>query len=623
MSQHISPAKDGINEGPASVPHVISLRHFLQPDSPAWQRGLARVLDSLTGIRQLNRLYKQHQFAGLAVAEFLTKLREVAHWDIGIAASDLARIPKSGPLILVANHPYGGLEGVLLASILTALRSDVKILANQALQIFPELAPCFIFTNPLKPNARGNLTSLRQCQQHVADGGLLVIFPSGRVSYPRSLNDLLQGQIYDHPWDRFAVHLSQRYQCPIQPLFVAGHNRRRFYALGLLYYRFRLLMLVRELLASQGKTTQFHLQVQPFIANPSKDATMQIDSYRLLTYLQDPGYRQGWPDVETQIFAEIAQPQPAALLMREIDALPAAQRLVRYKHFEVCVATQKQCPAVVEEIRRLREVCFREFDEGSGQPQDGDDFDAYYLQLFIFDRTSQQIIGAYRMGPTDQILPQHGVDGLYLSRMFAFSEQFINRRQPCLEMGRSFVIRAKQKSFHALLLLFRGIAAFVTRNPQYQILYGTVSLSKQYNPLSVWLMSRVLATPSEQVKARCAFVHPEHPELSRFLSEHTLDIEELDQLIRQIEPDGKGLPVLVRQYHQLGARFYTVGIDPNFASTPGFLLSVDLKAAPYRQLKLFFGDALSEYLGMVTSTVADGESGSSVLAVEKHGAPAR
>lgn len=600
MSPDVSSRKNQLSVGSTSPHHTISLQHFLQPESPRWQRGLARALDALTGIRRLNRLYQQHQFAGLAVSEFLTKLREVMRWDIKIADEDLARVPRTGPVILVANHPYGGLEGVLLASLLTSIRIDVKILVNQALQIFPELAPCFIFTNPLKPNARGNLTSLRQCQQHIADGGLLVIFPAGRVSYPRSLNDLIHGNIHDHPWDRFAIHLSQRYQCPIQPLFVAGQNRRRFYALGLIYYRFRLLMLVRELLASQGKTTQFHLQIQPSIAHPSQDSTMQIDSLRLLTYLQDPRYRQEWPDADLQTFAEIAQPQTAAVLMKEIDALPAEQHLVHYKHFDVYVATQSQCPTVIDEIRRLREVCFREFDEGSGQPQDGDDFDAYYLQLFIFDRTNQLIIGAYRMGPTDQILPQHGVDGLYLSRMFAFSEQFINRRQPCLEMGRSFVIRAQQKSFHALLLLFRGIAAFVSRNPQYSVLYGTVSLSKQYSPLSVWLMARALAVPSDDVKARCAFSHPEHPELSRFLTQHPLDIDSLDQLVRQIEPDGKGVPVLVRQYYQLGARFYTVGIDLNFASTPGFLLSVDLKAAPYKQLKLFFGDTLANYLGTVT-----------------------
>lgn len=616
MTPHFSSRKNRMNEVALPPTHSISLQHFLSAESPRWQRGLAYVLDVLTGIHQLDKLYQQHQFAGLPITEFLSKLCEVMKWDIKISDEDRAKIPSTGPFILVANHPYGGLEGVLLASLLTALRSDVKILANQALQIFPELEPCFIFTNPLKPSAKGNLTSLRQCHKHVAAGGLLVIFPAGRVSYPRTAHDLIANNIYDHPWDRFAVHLSQQYQCAIQPMFVEGQNRHRFYGMGLLYYRFRLFMLVRELLASQGKTTQFHLNVNSSIAESSKDASMQIDTTRLLTYLQDPRYRQEWPKENQQEFTDIAPQQPADSLLKEIDELPAEQRLAKYKHFDVCVATQTQCPAVIEEIRRLREICFREFDEGSGQAQDGDDFDAYYLQLFIWDRANQQIIGAYRMGQSDQIVPRLGVDGLYLSRMFDFSEQFVNQQKPCLEMGRSFVIRSQQKSFHALLLLFRGIAAFVSRNPHYSVLYGTVSLSKQYNPLSVWLMSRVLATPSEQVKARCAFTHPEHPELSRFMSEHPLDIENLDQLIRQIEPDGKGIPVLVRQYHQLGARFYAVGIDPNFASTPGFLLSVDLKSSPYKQLKLFFGDTLTKYLGTVTQTVDDGGSDNDVRSVD-------
>lgn len=115
-------------------------------------------------------------------------------------------------------------------------------------------------------------------------------------------------------------------------------------------------------------------------------------------------------------------------------------------------------------------------------------------------------------------------------------------------------------------------------------------------------MSRVLAHPSEHVKARQPFDHLENPELLTFLEQNPLNIDDLDMLIRQIEPDGKGLPVLVRQYHQLGARFYAVGIDPNFASTPGFLLSVDLKTAPYKQLKLFFANSLNDFLANVTTT---------------------
>lgn len=587
---------------------IISLRQFLPPESTAGLQWLAGVMDRLTGISHLNRYYRQHQFHQLSAPEFLHKTLQVMDWQVQVNDPDLAMIPRSGGFIIVANHPFGGSEGVLIAWLLSQIRPDIKILANQALRIFPELAPYFIFTNPLKPGAAGNLTSLRQCQKHVAAGGLLVIFPAGRVSYPQHFNS----DIKDHPWDRFAVTLSQYCQCPLLPVFIAGTNRKRFYWLGQLHYRFRLLMLVREMLASRGKAVSMRFSPHPIHPSAQKDIQMNTDLSRLLTYLQDPAYRQTWPAEEAKDFLPVAGQQATTLLCQEISALPEQQLLVSYKHYRVYFARRTQCPTVVEEIRRLREICFREYDEGSGQPQDGDLFDDSYVQLFVFDTLEQQIIGAYRMGRTDQLLAADGIDGLYLSRMFEFHQGFLNRQHACLEMGRSFVINKHQKSFHALLLLFRGIAGFVSRHPQYQTLYGTVSLSKQYDPLSVLLISRMLTKPSTEVTARKPFSHPEHPELTEFLSKHqltagTCDIELLDMLVRQIEPDGKGLPVLVRQYHQLGARFYCVGIDPNFASTPGLLLSVHLKTAPYKQLKLFFGEALSAFLGTDTNT--EGPSG--------------
>lgn len=582
--------------------YEISLKHFLPENSPRWKHWIASVMDSITGIRRLNQIYKQHEVAGLPASEFLQNLLNMMQWKVELHPAEFSKVPTMGSCILVANHPYGGLEGVLLAKLIGSIRPDIKILANLALEIFPELSPYFIFTNPLKPGAYGNLTSIRQCQQHLRKGGLLIVFPAGRVSYPRSIRDAIQGNIQDHRWDRLPVQLSQACNCPILHLFIGGRNRQRFYWLGLLHYRLRLLMLVRELLASRGKTIPLQFSAHTIVACKYKGSQMQTDLSRLLTYLQDPAFRQHWPQAPEQNLSSIATPQVTATLQSQIGKLPKNQKLLQYKNFHVYIAKKAQCPAVIEEIRRLREISFRELDEGSGNPVDGDEFDESYLHLFVFDIVEQEIIGAYRMGPTDQLLEKFGVNGLYLSRMFEFRTGFVNFQQPCLEMGRSFIIAKHQKSFHALLLLFRGIAAYVGQNPQYSTLYGTVSLSKQYDPLSVYLMSRVLAHPSEHVKARQPFDHLENPELLTFLERNPLNIDDLDMLIRQIESDGKGLPVLVRQYHQLGARFYAVGIDPNFASTPGFLLSVDLKTAPYKQLKLFFANSLNDFLANVTTT---------------------
>ena len=90
-----------------------------------------------------------------------------------------------------------------------------------------------------------------------------------------------------------------------------------------------------------------------------------------------------------------------------------------------------------------------------------------------------------------------------------------------------------------------------------------------------------------------------HPELVRYLDDRTLDVPDLDRLVRLLEPDGKGLPVLVKQYAGLGARFYCLGVDRAFRDTPGMLLSVYVPTAPTKQLRRYLGTELESYLSYV------------------------
>lgn len=568
----------------------LSLNNLL-PQSTFLTKLCMIGLDHLLGISQLNRLYERSAMKGLTKEAFAARFVEIFELEINSPLDLSMRIPQHGAAIVVANHPYGGIEGVILASLLSSSRSDVKILANQALKIIPELADFFIFTNPLAPGAKGNAQSLRACKAHLDKGGLLVLFPAGRVSYPNS-----DGQVTDHQWNRMAGSLAANTKAPIIPCFISGKNSNVFYLMGKIYFRFRMLLLIKEMLKSKGRTVEITLG-QPVLFPPFLEKTqMTTDIARLLTYLQAPEYQYHWPTYQTPVLLPLASPQLAENLQAEISQLPAEQCLLRYKHFEVYYASRAQCPFVIEEIRRLREENFRLFDEGSGLPQDGDAFDDTYTHLFVYDSQTKAIIGAYRMGQTDNLLARGDIAPLYLSRMFDFSAEFINQVQPCLEMGRSFVIASHQRSFHGLLLLFKGIGAFVCKFPRYRTLYGTVSLSKQYTPLSVILIEQFLVTASPQVKAKKPFDLKVPADIQHYLANHPNDIEVLELLVKQIEPDGKGLPVLVKQYHQLGARFYCVGIDPNFADTPGLLLSVDLPKAPERLLKLYLGQGADAYL---------------------------
>jgi len=323
----------------------------------------APILDRLLGINKLKSIYLKQKLSGLNKQEFCQRLLT----GLGVTVLDgeklTAKIPKTGRCIVVCNHPYGMVEGIIIAQLLNAYRSDTKVMANIALKTFKEINDYFIFANPLKPNAPVNATAIKQCYQHVENEGLLVIFPAGRV-----------------------------------------------------YYRFRLAMLAHEMFKLQGHK-------------------ITLSTHNLIT------------------------------------------------------------------------------------PK----------QLHTFDTTEKK-------------------------------------------------------------------NAFVCKNPRYRTLYGTVSLSKLYDPRSVAIMEKAMVNKTEGVCAKNKFTGKLHPEVNQFITQERLGLKALSTMVMALEQDGKDIPVLLKQYHKLGANFHCITIDNNFNQTPGLLLSVHLPIAPEKLLKLYLGDNKADYL---------------------------
>jgi putative hemolysin len=553
---------------------------------------LLKLLDKMLGITKLDQLYKLHDLAGLAKHDFAEKLIGGLNITLTGVGELQAKIPKSGPVVIASNHPFGGIEGVILSWVLGQVRPDLKVLANQGLKIFPELEDYFIFTNPLSENDPKNGPSLRTSLRHVKQGGALLIFPAGRVSYYQKDKK----RITDHSWNRLVANMVARGKADYLPVFVSGQNSPLFYRLGRIYYRLRMLMLPRELANKQNA----HIQLSagnPVAAKTYAngiDLNTQTALCRAQSYAQDPSWSMTWPQDPVTSLKPLAAEIPGQQILAEIENLPPQQHLFEHKDFAVYYGYQKQLPKIVNEIARLRELTFREHNEGSGEPLDTDHFDATYTHLFVLKRSSGQIIGAYRMGQTDKLLADGNIDNLYLSRMFEFTPDFVNQQQPCLEMGRSFLIPEYQRSFQGLYLLWRGIGSFVCKFPHYRTLYGTVSLSKLYDPRSVALIEKAMVTSTKNVKPRTAFYFPLHPELQEFASSCNME-QHLTTLLRSIESDGKDIPILLKHYQKLGARFHCLGIDSSFNDTPGLLLSVDLPAAPEKSLKLYLAAGREGY----------------------------
>lgn len=563
-------------------------------------RVLLRMADRVLGIHEINRRYRTGIRPGVDPFEFARQTLDTLEIGVEISpAGAVEHIPRSGPVLLVSNHPFGGAEALCLVRLLCRVRADVRFLANGALRVFPELAPLLIPVNPLTTEA-SNVVSVRRCQTHLESGGLLVVFPAGRVASYYSGRQ----RITDAPWNRLVDHLLRYADATLLAVHFPGTNSRAFHLMGRIWEPFRMLMLPRELLGKHGELLRVELR-WPISSDtwrklPLEDTTPLA---RLLSTISHrPNTAPATPTAVCQC-APLARRGPVGAMLADIGALPQSQLLVGDPHFSVFWADARQISALMREIARERERTFRALDEGSGAELDTDGFDASYVHLFAWDWQSNTLVGTYRMGRTDQLRSAAGKAGLYLSQMFEFAPAFHDSAPPALELGRSFVAPEHQRSYRALYLLWQGIGRYLVQHPQYRRLYGTVSLSRQFNDIAVAMLCDALIEPGAAVRPRYPLRTPLPPEWIEFRQlPGSRDLSTLSAIVRSLDASGKDLPVLLRHYHRIGARFHCVAVDPNFRNTPGLLLSVDLDQVEARKIAPFFGDGLQDYLSYAAAT---------------------
>lgn len=564
---------------------------------PALARPMLAAVDRMLGLKDLDDRY-QRLPASMDYRDFLTEVLNALRVEYVCDDDEVARIPTSGPVIVIANHPFGGLDGVIITHLLAGLRSDLRVLANGLLARIIELQPVLIPVKPFggiaahHPNVSGTRTALRFLQA----GGMLFTFPAGVVSHFRPSQPI----VMDPPWSQSIALLARRTGATVVPLFVQGRNSNLFQVSGLMHPWLRTALLARELLNKRGSRIELRIGKPISAAKLGKlasdEAAMRF--LRAQTYLLG-SQRQPSPEGAASFdkgtgLVPLRSPVNAALMKAEIDNLPVENCLLTSGCQRVFYAEADQIPWIIQEIGRLRELSFRAVGEGTGQAADIDLYDAYYLQLFIWDDTKSCVVGGYRLGRIADILARFGRKGLYTHSLFRMSGRLTQALRPALELGRSFVRPEAQRSYSPLLLLWRGIGAYVARHPDKYLLVGPVSVSNDYHPRSQDLLVRFLrhhrleANLAREIRARHHFRPAREPLLSR-ADLDSLDLTSVSDLIAQLERDGKGVPVLLRQYLKLGGRILGFNVDPAFSQVVDCLLMVDL-----RQVE---PDLLEKYLG--------------------------
>lgn len=584
--------------------------HLRTPLQQALYRLVGGVAERLLGLRDFDQIYQDTCRIYHALPDgqrtcgaFFQAVMTTIQADLQADEPPGFDFPRSGPLVIVANHPFGILDPCALASYAGRHRPDLKIMTNALLGAMPEVGEHAILVNPFggADAARQNLQGMKAALSHLKAGGALLIFPAGEVSAYKPGKG-----VEEAPWTKHVGSLVRRTSATVLPVYFPGGNSTLFHAAGVIHPRLRTSLLLREFAQQEGRAVEMRVGATiPFARLRKFEDDEALTKYlRIHTMVLAERRKTGPESPEPGAEELLDDPQGSRAeerrqrILQEVDALRARGAcLVSQGGLGVYAAHSHEIPEVLNEIGRLREVTFRQVGEGTGQDIDLDRFDRYYEHLFLWDEKEGRIAGAYRLGRADIILREYGPKGLYTNTLFKFEKPFLANLQNAVEMGRSFITKEYQRNLSSLPLLWKGIAHWISRHPGYTKLFGPVSISKDYDKLSRKFMVEFLQENCLH-EDLASFVKPRNPFrylrgrrlMREFISADLQDVDDCSALISSLETDGKGIPILLKHYLRLSGTILSFNVDKEFSSVIDGLILVDLTETDPKLLAKYMGE---------------------------------
>lgn len=508
-----------------------------------------------------------YDFSGVAEV-----VRDELDLRMMLSLRDKEKIPAVGRLLIVANHPLAFLDLIAVYTVITEVRSDIVVIADN----LPEYAQGH---DVIRTAETSRLTAMRRIHKALIEEKAVILLPAESRHWGL-------GHIRDGNWPKYVPRIATRWDTPVLPIFVAARNRLQHYfwtwASGL----------YSDISLDSEMVSQKHRAIALTLSHPiMPDALRGIKAVAAAKLLRKHVHQICRGRAGTfKTTRNIVHPTDKKAVLTDIDAaevLGETEDKIR-----ILLVRYAQAPALMREIGRLRELTFRKVGEGTGKKIDLDQFDQWYQHIVLWDARALEVVGAYRLALGDEVYRERGVAGFYTSTLFRFAERFETCLPQALELGRSFVQPAYWNS-QALDYLWHGIGAFIAKRPQYKYLFGPVSVSATYTQeareLLVSFYRRWFGAVEAPVRAKHRFIFSQGAE-SRLSSQLTAG--EYKQAFKELKQNlkhyGFAVPTLYKQYTELcedgGVRFYDFGIDKDFMmSLDGFIF---LEIAKIREAKL-------------------------------------
>jgi len=504
--------------------------------------------------------------------EFIDEFFETFDISYIISQRDREKIPSEGRVIVVANHPFGGLDGLILLKLLLSVRSDVKIIVNDVLLNISNLKELFLpfdlFSNvKFKENYQAIAKAINE-------ESAIILFPAGEVSR-LGLNG-----IKDSQWKKGLVYFSDKFQAPVLPIYVKGRNSLLFYFVSFISKKFSMFLLPYELMNKEKKTIE--LKIGNLIS-PKALSTKYFNANHLSKSLRKHLYRiaKNKPGIfETE--STVIQPVDKQKIKMQLNNSEFIGQTTDGK--KIYLVNYSNGQDVVREISRLREITFRKVGEGTGRSKDFDVYDKHYKHLVLWDDDNLEIVGAYRFAFGGQVLSEFGIQGFYTSSLFDYSDNLKRILPNSIELGRSF-IQSKYWNSLALDYLWQGIGKVLILHPEIRYLFGAVSMSNNYSEnaknLIVYFYTKWFSKNNNLVYSKNKFALSEKKisELKELFNADNYE-QELRILKSQLKILGFSVPVLFKQYADIclneGVNFVDFSIDPDFNNCIDAFIILDI-----------------------------------------------
>ena len=552
---------------------MFSVAQFLKNHYPQLQKrpllfkGASFLLRKLMHEREFVEFAEKYPH--LQGIEFIEQALEHFNFTYSARESEKERIPRSGPIVIIANHPIGSLDGLALIKMVSEIRPDVKAVVNEMLMAVKPLKNLLLPVNVMTGNTAKQ--DIARIQKHLENQGTIIIFPAGEVSRLRP-----QG-IRDTKWNAGFVRMAKLAKAPILPIFIEGRNSSLFYGISMIYKPLATALLVDEMFKQKNK--HLPMRIGQLIPYESYGET-RLNNKLLTKLFKRHLYRIATDKAEIfETQKAIAAPEDRQELAKAIKTEGELLGQTADKKDIYLYQYQGSSP-ILREIGRLREIAFRAVGEGSNKRRDIDHYDNDYFHLILWDQDDMEIVGAYRFGDAKKLKQEKGLNGLYSASLFQYQNEMDQYFNEGLELGRSFV-QPKYWGKRSLDYLWYGIGAFLTKYPNYRYLFGPVSLSNSFpqaaKDLIVEFYQLYFGASEEIARSNYPYRLPEDLQGSFVGGDYRADFVTLKHLLANM---GLAIPTLYKQYTELcepgGVQFLGFGVDPDFNDCIDGLILVDL-----------------------------------------------